>query len=88
MGITTLQSRGQLTIPVEIRRACGWEPGDSITFSAKPNGVVELRAIKRQNVRDVVRKYSQDGIAPNLDELRQSASDDLIREKLPYESNS
>lgn len=33
MSTATISSRGQLVIPVEVRRAVGWEPGDQVTFS-------------------------------------------------------
>lgn len=83
MGVTTLQSRGQLTVPANIRRAYGWNPGDSITFTARPDGVVELRAIKRHTVHDLLEKYSQEGVAPDLGDLRQAGIDDQILQKYP-----
>lgn len=81
MGVTKLQSRGQLTIPARVRRMFGWEPGDAITFAARSDGVLELRALKTHSVRELVEKYSQEGTAPEIDTLRQEAEDTAFRER-------
>jgi AbrB family looped-hinge helix DNA binding protein len=36
-------SKGQITIPVEIRRTMGVRPGDSVRFEAKEDGIRVLR---------------------------------------------
>lgn len=81
MGLTTLQSRGQLTIPAHIRRAFDWNPGDSIAFNARPDGVLELRVLKRHSVQELLEKYSLDGVAPDLEDLRHAAADDQFLKK-------
>ena len=43
---TTLTSKGQVTIPKEIRRALGIRQGSRIAFATK-NGKVELRVLHR-----------------------------------------
>jgi AbrB family looped-hinge helix DNA binding protein len=44
-GARTVSLKGQVTIPVEIRRLLGVEPGDKVSFSVR-NGKVELRAVR------------------------------------------
>lgn len=39
----TLTSKGQTTIPKEIRESLGIKPGDRITFTPMPDGTVSLR---------------------------------------------
>lgn len=39
----TLTSKGQTTIPKEIRESLGIKPGDRITFTPMPDGTASLR---------------------------------------------
>ena len=39
----TLTSKGQTTIPKEIRDGLGMKPGDRITFTLMPDGAVVMR---------------------------------------------
>jgi AbrB family looped-hinge helix DNA binding protein len=41
----SVSPKGQVTIPVAIRRLLGVEPGDKVAFSVQ-NGKVELRAVR------------------------------------------
>ena len=41
---STLTSKGQTTIPKDIRDGLGLKPGDRITFTMMPDGTVQLRA--------------------------------------------
>lgn len=45
----TLTSKGQTTIPKEIRESLGIKPGDRITFTPMPDGTVSLR-VKTKSV--------------------------------------
>ncbi|HUU01463.1 MAG TPA: AbrB/MazE/SpoVT family DNA-binding domain-containing protein [Myxococcota bacterium] len=42
MAAATLTSKGQITIPKEIRDALGLENGDRVAFRLREDGVVEL----------------------------------------------
>lgn len=44
---STLTSKGQTTIPREIREGLGLKPGDRMTFTLMPDGTVVLRAKSR-----------------------------------------
>ena len=43
MAVGTMTSKGQITIPVELRRALGLRPGSRVDFVQREDGVVELR---------------------------------------------
>ena len=43
MTAATLTSKGQTTIPKEIRDSLGMKPGDRMTFTLMPDGTVVLR---------------------------------------------
>jgi len=44
MAEATLSSKGQVTLPADIRKALGAKPQDRISFTAMPGGSVLLRA--------------------------------------------
>jgi antitoxin PrlF len=44
MSAATLTSKGQTTIPKEIRDGLGIKPGDQMTFTLLANGAVVMRA--------------------------------------------
>jgi len=49
MTAATLTSKGQTTIPKEIRDSLGMKPGDRMTFTLMPDGTVVLR-VKRKSL--------------------------------------
>lgn len=52
-GISTLNSRGQLTIPKPLRDRLGLKPGDNIGCSLLPDGTLILRP-KVHHIEDLV----------------------------------
>ena len=47
MSEATVTSKGQVTIPAEIRQALGLMPQDRVVFTRLANGTVVMRAKKR-----------------------------------------
>jgi AbrB family looped-hinge helix DNA binding protein len=52
MTFATVTSKGQTTIPLEIRTAARLKPGDRIHFSVLADGTIILR-VKNRNLRDI-----------------------------------
>jgi antitoxin PrlF len=48
----TLTSKGQTTIPKEIRDSLGMKPGDRMTFTLMPDGTVVLR-VKSKSIMEL-----------------------------------
>lgn len=48
MANASLTSKGQITIPAEIRRQMNLEPQDKVVFTVLPNGTTVMRTKKRQ----------------------------------------
>ena len=68
MSAVSVTSKGQVTIPVKVRRALGIEPGTKVTFTAK-DGVGRLEVVKRRthaNVADGAGMLSVRGKARSL----------------------
>ena len=47
MADAAITSKGQITIPIEIRRRMNLEPRDRVVFTVLPNGTTVMRAKKR-----------------------------------------
>lgn len=47
MSNATLTSKGQTTIPIEVRQALNLQPQDQLNFTVLPDGTVIMRAKKR-----------------------------------------
>jgi len=52
MSEATLSTKGQITIPAEIRRLLGVNAQDRITFTPMPDGTVILRA-KTRSIKEL-----------------------------------
>jgi AbrB family looped-hinge helix DNA binding protein len=45
--VTTLTSKGQLTVPLDIRQRLRLHPGDKVDFVVTPDGRVEFVPVRR-----------------------------------------
>jgi len=52
MSEATLTSKGQITIPSDIRKLMAINPKDRLTFTPMPDGTVVLRA-KTKSIKDL-----------------------------------
>lgn len=59
----TLTSKGQTTIPKQIRDSLGMKAGDRMTFTLMPDGVVLLR-VKNKHVADLAGLLYKKGRKP------------------------
>ena len=60
---TTLTSKGQTTIPKEIRDSLGMKAGDRMTFTLMPDGTVVMR-VKGKNVMELAGVLHKKGRKP------------------------
>ena len=59
----TLTSKGQTTIPKEIRESLGLQPGDRMTFTLMPDGTVVMR-VKTKSVMELAGLLRKKGRKP------------------------
>ncbi len=59
----TLTSKGQTTIPKEIRDSLGMRPGDRMTFTLMPDATVIMR-VKSKSVTDLAGMLHKKGRRP------------------------
>jgi antitoxin PrlF len=57
---STLTSKGQTTIPKEIRDSLGMKPGDRMTFTVLPDGIVLMR-LKNKSVLKLAGRLHRKG---------------------------
>lgn len=62
-GDTTLTSKGQTTIPKEIRDSLRIKPGDRMTFTLMPDGTVVMR-VKNKRVMELAGTLRKKGRKP------------------------
>ena len=53
MSTSRVTSKGQVTIPADIRKALTIEQGDDLVFELTPRHSVELRVVKRRKLSDL-----------------------------------
>jgi antitoxin PrlF len=59
----TLTSKGQTTIPKEIRESLGMKAGDRMTFTLMPDGTVVMR-VKNKSITDLAGMLYKKGRKP------------------------
>ena len=59
----TLTSKGQTTIPKEIRASLGMKAGDRMTFTLMPDATVIMR-VKRKSISEVAGSLHKKGRKP------------------------
>src|SRR5271165_2114805 len=54
-GEATVTSKGQITVPNDLRKALDISPGDRLRFMRAPDGSIRLEARKRRRIVDIAR---------------------------------
>jgi AbrB family looped-hinge helix DNA binding protein len=85
MSISRVTSKGQVTIPVEVRKALDLEQGDDLIFEVTPSRSVELRVVKRKRLSELFGALPATRPFPGKeavrDEVGQALGDQIGREK-------
>jgi antitoxin PrlF len=74
MPTATLTSKGQITIPVEVRKALGLKPGVRIDFFENEEGVYALRP-KTGSIMDLRGCLAYSGPPITIEEMKQAVLD-------------
>ncbi|MBK5206074.1 MAG: type II toxin-antitoxin system PrlF family antitoxin [Polaromonas sp.] len=70
MSEATLTSKGQITIPADIRKSMSINPKDRLTFTPMPDGTVVLRA-KTKSIKDLKGMLKQPhGVSVSIPDMR------------------
>jgi AbrB family looped-hinge helix DNA binding protein len=81
MASSTVTSKGQITIPADMREALGLRPGDRVGFHLEKDG--RIRVFKVESITDAtagsMRQYATLP-APSAKELRETAEEAIAEE--------
>jgi antitoxin PrlF len=64
----TMTSKGQLTVPAEVRERLGLHAGSRVSFVETEDGTYELR-VERGSIRDLAGLFPWDGPPKTLEEM-------------------
>jgi AbrB family looped-hinge helix DNA binding protein len=78
MPTATMTSKGQITIPIKVRRALGLKPGVRIDFYEIDDGEYALRA-KTGSIMDMRGCLAYDGPTIMIEEMNQAVLDQAAR---------
>jgi antitoxin PrlF len=71
MSTAALTSKGQLTVPVEVRRKMGLKPGDRVVFIERENGEFVLKP-KTGSIMDMYGIGKWDGPPVTIEEMNET----------------
>ena len=70
MSLATLTSKGQITIPADVRAALNLQPQDKLNFTVLPDGTVIVRAKRRSMAELAGTLAAPAGVSVSVDEMR------------------
>lgn len=72
MAIARITSKGQVTIPVEVRRALGVEEGDSLLFEKLGEGGFRIRPVKKRRILELFGALRSEVPFPGKEAVREA----------------
>jgi AbrB family looped-hinge helix DNA binding protein len=77
MPISRVTSKGQVTIPSEVRKALEIEQGDDLLFELSPDQTARLRVLKRPKLSEFYGALSTQRRFPGKEQVRQEVGQEL-----------
>lgn len=78
--VATVSSKGQVVIPVEVRKQLGIEQGDKVLFILNEEGQVELKSVKYPTVASLRGAAGKLAYPLSWEEMRQTAREERWQE--------
>ena len=77
-----ISSRGQIVIPMAIRKKLGIGEGDHLTFIVDKNGEVKVEAVKSQRITELFGILKTHKSFKPVDEIRKEAYEKMAKKEL------
>lgn len=77
MSVARVTSKGQVTIPAEVRKALSIDQGDDLIFEVTSERSVQLRVVKRRRLSDLYGSLPATNPFPGKEEVRESVGREL-----------
>ena len=81
MSISRVSSKGQVTIPAEVRKALDIHQGDDLVFEVASEQVARLRVVKRRRLSELFGALPSTRAFPGKEAIREEAGR-ILGEKL------
>lgn len=82
MATATMTSKGQLTVPKEIRDRLGLKPGDKIDFVPVAGDGVAMRKRCRLSLDEALGSLPTNGVTATLEQMEQDLGDAIVESVL------
>lgn len=76
-AVTKIQSRGQITLPRDVRRASGFHAGDRVFVRSTGPGVAEIRVLPRMTFEESLRRFHVDTTV-DMEQVKRDLEEDII----------
>lgn len=80
MSIARVTSKGQVTIPSDVRKALDLHQGDDLVFEVTSERSVKLKVVKRRSLSDLYGSLPATQPFPGKEEIRESVGRELGKE--------
>lgn len=77
---STLTSKGQVTVPRQVREALGIHAGDHLLWSTRDDGVIEVRRARARTLDDLVGMLGEAPRHLTIEELDEALHERFARE--------
>ncbi len=81
-SVSTITSKGQITLPAKVRRHLGLHTGDKVSFVIEDSGKVMLKVPKYPNIASLAGAAGKLDRPMDVKEMLEIAREDAIEEKL------
>ncbi len=82
MAIATMTSKGQLTVPREVRALLDLKPGDKVELTADGEGRVVMKRVQLRSIGDLFGILPAGPIPPTVEEMDEVIGDAIVEHVL------
>jgi antitoxin PrlF len=82
MATATMTSKGQLTVPKEVRDRLGLRPGDKVELVPCGEQAVTLRKRRRLSLDQVLGSLPTNGVSVTLEQMEEDLGDAIVESVL------
>lgn len=82
MATSTVTSKGQITVPIEVRKQMGLRIGDQIVFTKVPGTDAYALSRKTRSIKSLIGMFKSNKPAPTVEQI-----DEAIGEQIAIEND-
>jgi antitoxin PrlF len=88
IGTSKISSKGQVVIPLEIRKHLGLQEGDSIKFVVDDDGMLQAKIIKKSDLMSLNGIVKAKGDTSNYEKVRREAYEERSQRRTTDDANA